>query len=396
MLDEQPLVNPLQFRFWEWISDYYMCTEGDVMNAALPSAFKLSSESKVLLSPDFKVDENILDEFEYRITEALIEKEKLTIDEISKQVGFQKVLPLLKKMIDKRMIFMEEELKGGYKPKLEKLVSLTDSFQMDEAIQQLMDELGKRAHKQLELVMAYISMRGFAKNNNKQISRDDLLKRAGSNTTILKALVDKGIFEISERVISRFQDGSEVIATPIELSETQKIAFDHIHMAFVNFNVALLHGVTSGGKTEIYIKLIEKVLLQEKQVLYLLPEIALTTQIISRLKKYFGDQVGIYHSRYSKDERAEVWNNLSGREKSNDVSQYKVILGPRSAIFLPYENLGLIIVDEEHDQSYKQFDPAPRYNARDAAIYLSTIHNAKVVLRLCNAFHRKLLQCHEW
>jgi primosomal protein N' (replication factor Y) len=380
LLDEQPLVNTLQFQFWDWISDYYMCTEGDVMNAALPSAFKLSSESKVLLSPDFKVDEFILDEFEYRITEALLKKEKLTIDEISKQVGFQKVLPLLKKMIDKRMIFMEEELKGGYKPKLEKMVSLSDTFESDEAIRQLMDELGKRAHKQLEVVMAYISMSGFANDRSRQISRDDLLRRAGSNTTILKALVDKGVFEITERVISRFQDTNTKEAAPIVLSEMQKIAFDHIHMAFVNFNVALLHGVTSGGKTEIYIRLIEQILQQGKQVLYLLPEIALTTQIISRLKKYFGDQVGVYHSRYSKDERAEVWNNLSGREKSSDVSHYKVILGPRSAIFLPFENLGLIIVDEEHDQSYKQYDPAPRYNARDAAIYLATIHNAKVVL----------------
>lgn len=380
LLDEQALVNPLQFQFWDWISDYYMCTEGDVMNAALPSAFKLASESKVLLSPDFKMDEFILDEFEFRITEALLEKEKLTIDEISKQVGFQKVLPLLKRMIEKRMIFMEEELKGGYKPKLEKLVSLTETFQQEESLQQLMDVLGKRAHKQLELLLVYLSLRGFVKNNKNHISRAELLEKAGSNTNILKALVDKGVFEISEKVISRFPERTAEKATPIVLSKMQKIAYDHIQLAFANFNVALLHGVTSGGKTEIYIKLIEEVLQQGKQVLYLLPEIALTTQIINRLKKYFGDEVGIYHSRYSKDERAEVWNNLSGREKSDEVSQYKVILGPRSAIFLPYENLGLIIVDEEHDQSYKQFDPAPRYNARDAAIYLATIHKAKVVL----------------
>lgn len=380
LLDEQALVNPIQFRFWEWLSGYYMCTEGEVMQAALPSAFKLSSESKVLLAPGFKADENILDEYEYRITEALLAKEKLTIDEISKQVGFQKVQPLLKRMIDKRLIYMEEELKGGYKPKLEKIVSLSNTFQGEKDIQQLMDDLGKRAHKQLELVMAYISLRGFSKNKNEHISKDVLLKKAGSNSTILKVLVDKGIFEISERMISRFQNKETEKAAPIVLSEMQKIAFDHIHLAFVNFNVVLLHGVTSGGKTEIYIKLIQKVLKEGKQVLYLLPEIALTTQIISRLKKYFGDKVGIYHSRYSKDERAEVWNNLSGREKSGEASKYEIILGPRSAIFLPYENLGLIIVDEEHDQSYKQFDPAPRYNARDAAIYLATIHKAKVVL----------------
>ena len=380
LLDEKALVNLIQFRFWEWISDYYMCTEGEVMHAALPSAFKLSSESKVLLVPGFKADENILDEFEYRITEALLAKEKLTIDEITKQVGFQKVLPLLKKMIDKRLIFMEEELKGGYKPKLDKIVSLSDTFQDDDDIRQLMDELGKRAHKQLELVMAFISLRGFSKNKKYQISRDVLLKKAGSSTTILKALVDKGIFEISERVISRFQEEIIEKAAPIELSDHQKTAYDNILSTFKTHNVVLLHGVTSGGKTEVYIKLIEEVLEAGKQVLYLLPEIALTTQIISRLKKYFGDKVGIYHSRYSKDERAEVWNNLSGREKSDKASKYEIILGPRSAIFLPYENLGLIIVDEEHDQSYKQFDPAPRYNARDAAIYLATIHKAKVVL----------------
>jgi len=380
LLDEQALVNPIQLRFWEWISNYYMCTEGEVMHAALPSAFKLSSESKVLLAPGFKVDENILDEFEYRITEALLTKEKLTIDEISKQVGFQKVLPILKRMIDKRLIFMEEELKGGYKPKLEKIVRLNITFQDDKSLQQLMDELGKRAHKQLELLMAYISLRGFSNRKKDQISRDILLRKAGSSTAILKALVDKGVFEITERVISRFQDEIIVKAAPIELSNHQKTAYDNIIGSFNGHSVVLLHGVTSGGKTEVYIKLMEEVLRQGKQVLYLLPEIALTTQIISRLKKHFGDKVGIYHSRYSKDERAEVWNNLSGREKSGEASKYEIILGPRSTIFLPYENLGLIIVDEEHDQSYKQFDPAPRYNARDAAIYLATIHKARVVL----------------
>lgn len=380
LLDNQVLVNPTQFAFWEWLAAYYMSTEGEVMNAALPSSFKLASESKVILAPDFNVDELILDEFEYRITEALLKNEKLTIDEISKHIGFQKVLPLLKKMIDKRMIYMEEELKGGYKPKLEKMVVLSDTFQEEEAVQQLMYELSKRAHKQLELLMAYISMTGFAKDKKIQISRDALLKKADSNAAILKALVNKGVFEIEERIISRFQNNTQAKISPVELSDPQQIAYKNILKSFENFNVVLLHGVTSGGKTEIYIKLIEEALQKKQQVLYLLPEIALTTQIINRLKKYFGDKVGIYHSRYSKDERAEVWNNLSGCEKSNDVSQYKIILGPRSAIFLPYENLGLIIVDEEHDQSYKQYDPAPRYNARDAAIYLATLHSAKVVL----------------
>ncbi len=380
LLDEEPLVNDIQFRFWEWLSSYYLSTEGEVMNAALPSAFKLASESKVLLSPSFVPDHDILDEHEFKITEALLAKKRLSIDEIGKTLGFQNVLPFLKKMIEKKMLVMEEELKGGYKPKLEKMVLLSEAFQEEEAIRQLMDELSKRAHKQLELLMAYISLAGFNKDGYKQISRDILLKKASSNTSVLKALVDKGVFEIRERVISRFQNKVHEEASPIVLSKHQEKAFNEIHQSFLKFNVALLHGVTSGGKTEIYIKHIEEVIKQGKQVLYLLPEIALTTQIISRLKKYFGEQVGVYHSRYSKDERAEVWNSLAGRKKSGGLAQYKIILGPRSAIFLPYENLGLIIVDEEHDQSYKQYDPAPRYNARDAAIYLATLHKAKVVL----------------
>jgi len=380
LLDEEPLVNNIQFRFWEWLSSYYLSTEGEVMNAALPSAFKLASESKVLLSPSFVPDHDILDEHEFKITEALLAKKRLSIDEIGKTLGFQNALPFLKKMIEKKMLVMEEELKGGYKPKLEKMVLLSETFQEEEAIQQLMDKLSKRAHKQLELLMAYISLAGFNKDGNKQISRDILLKKAGSNTSILKTLADKGVFEIRERVISRFQNKLHEEASPIVLSKHQEKVFTDIHQTFLKFNVVLLHGVTSGGKTEIYIKHIEEVIKEGKQVLYLLPEIALTTQIISRLKKYFGEQVGIYHSRYSKDERAEVWNNMAGREKADSFAQYKIILGPRSAIFLPYENLGLIIVDEEHDQSYKQYDPAPRYNARDAAIYLATLHKAKVVL----------------
>lgn len=380
VLDDKPLVKPIQFQFWEWIASYYLCTEGEVMNAALPSAFKLSSESKVMISPEFKIDESILDEYEFRITEALLEREKLTIDEISRQLGFQKVMPLLKRMIDKQMIITEEELKGGYKPKKEKMVALGASFCEEKNLQQLMDELSKRAHKQLELLLTFISLSGYAKVEEQQISRDKLLKESGSSAAILKVLIDKGVFTLSERVVSRFQTQNQENAAQVELSEVQRTAYNSIRLSFEEFNVALLHGVTSGGKTEIYIKIIEEVLQQGKQVLYLLPEIALTTQIIYRLQKYFGDKVGIYHSRYSKDERAEVWNNLFGREKAEGVSTYQIILGPRSAIFLPYENLGMVIVDEEHDQSYKQFDPAPRYNARDAAIYLATIHKAKVIL----------------
>ncbi len=379
LLDDKPIVNNIQFLFWKWIASYYMSTEGEVMNAALPSAFKLASESKVVLFPGFSPDEHLLDEFEYRVTEAILQKGKLTIDEITRQIGIQKVLPLLKKMIDKRMIYMEEELKGGYKPKKEKTVSLSENFRDEDTMKELMDELGKRAHKQLELLMTYMTMAGFGKKLQ-PVAKAELLKKTGSSPAVLKALTDKGVFEIAEREISRFKTENYQKLPPVKLNKHQQQAYSEIKQGFSEKKVVLLHGVTSGGKTEIYIKLMEETIRQGKQVLYLLPEIALTTQIITRLRKYFGDQVGVYHSRYSKDERAEVWNHLLGYRLSENMSRYNIILGPRSAMFLPYDNLGLVIVDEEHDQSYKQYDPAPRYNARDAAVYLSTIHNARVVL----------------
>ena len=379
ILDVKPIVNTIQFRFWEWIASYYLSTEGEVMNAALPSAFKLASESKVMIFPGFSPDEHILDEFEYRVTEALLQKGRLTIDEISRQVGNQKVLSLLKKMIDKRMVYMEEELKGGYKPKKEKIVSLSDDFRDEAIMKELMDELGKRAYKQLELVMTYMTMAGFGEKLQ-PVAKSELLKNTGSSAAVLKALTDKGVFKISEREVSRFKTEDYQQLPPVKLNKHQQQAYGEIKHHFSDRKVVLLHGVTSGGKTEIYIKLIEEVIRQGKQVLYLLPEIALTTQIISRLRKYFGDRVGVYHSRYSKDERAEVWNHLLGYRLSENRNKYDIILGPRSAMFLPFDQLGLVIVDEEHDQSYKQYDPAPRYHARDAAVYLATMHDARVVL----------------
>ncbi|MCF6171413.1 MAG: primosomal protein N' [Bacteroidales bacterium] len=381
LLDEKPLVNDLQFRFWKWISDYYMSTLGQVMQAALPAVFKLSSESKILLSPDFLPDRENLDEFEYRVTETLLVKKRLAIDEISRIVGFQKVLPLLKRMIDKNILVMEEELKGGFKPKTESFVSLSDTFRDEESMRELMDSLGKRAHKQLELLMHFLRLAGFPMETDFEIRQSELLKKADSTHAVLRALNEKGVFLITKKTVSRLEEkgNAENIAGVI-LSEHQHEAFQKINHEFSEHNVVLLHGITSSGKTEIYIKLIEEILATGKQVLYLLPEIALTTQIINRLRRYFGNEVGVYHSRYNRNERAEVWNNIAGHDEDAVRSRYRIILGPRSAMFLPFSNLGLIIVDEEHDQSYKQFDPAPRYNARDSAIYLASLHKAKVVL----------------
>jgi len=381
LLDKKPLVNEIQFQFWEWMAAYYMSTEGEVMNAALPSAFKLESESKVLLSPSFTPDQAILDEYEFRITEALLEKKRLSIDEIAKQVGFQKVLPLLKNMIDKKMLMMEEALEDSLKPKMEKFISLNAAFEDEENISLLMDELGKRAHKQLQLLVAYLQLARFSGLKTDEISKTSLLKKSDCSDSQLKALIDKGVFEVTERPVSRFDSKiNSAVSGDIVLSSHQEEALQQIQTQFENHNVVLLHGVTSGGKTEMYIKLIEETLQKGKRVLYLLPEIALTTHIITRLRKYFGNEIGVYHSKYNSDERAEVWDNIANREEHKIHAPFKIILGPRSAIFLPFDNLGLIIIDEEHDQSYKQFDPAPRYNARDAAIYLATLHTAKVLL----------------
>ncbi|MBN2639224.1 MAG: primosomal protein N' [Bacteroidales bacterium] len=380
LLDERPVVYRNQIKFWSWIAEYYMSTLGEVMAVALPSAFKLSSESKVVLAPEFEPDVETLSESEFRITEALLEREKLTISEISDIVGFQKVHPLLKNMIERHLIYMEEELKETYSRKKEKKISLSEQYNSDDQLQILMDELGKRAHKQLEVLIAFISLAGFSKENRKTVRKDEIKKKVVNAASAISTLVEKGILLETEQVISRFEANEPQAEEKIMLSDAQQTAFSELNEKMEKHQVNLLHGVTSSGKTELYIKLIEDVLKEGKQVLYLLPEIALTTQIIQRLRKYFGDAVGVYHSRYNQNERAEVWENVAGIQQKGVHEPYKIILGPRSALFLPFDNLGLIIVDEEHDPSYKQYDPSPRYNARDAAIYLATLHEAKVVL----------------
>ncbi len=381
ILDDTPVINDIQFEFWDWISEYYMSYKGDVLNAALPSAFKLMSESKVVLSADFVPDREYMSDTEFMITEALLQKKRLTVDEVSKIVGFKKVLPILKSMIERRTLVMEEELKDGYKPKKQKFLRLSKEYAADEKLRQLMDELGKRAHKQLELVMNFVSLAGFPLDETKSVKSTLLLQKTGASQAVLKALEEKGVFVSFEKNVSRFETAvSHSEVSDIRLSPVQSEALRQIGDELKKHLAVLLHGVTSSGKTELYIKLIDETLKQGKQVLYLLPEIALTSQIIGRLQKYFGDEVGIYHSRYNANERAEVWYNLLGKDEKTGHKQYKIILGPRSAMFLPFTGLGLIIVDEEHDSSYKQFDPAPRYNARDSAIYLATLHKAKVIL----------------
>ena len=377
ILDSEPIVNPIQLRFWEWVKTYYLCHLGEVMQAALPSALKLSSESKVALSPDFVLDSMALNDYEYLIVEALQVQPKIAISEVSKIIGFKKVMPIVRTMMEKGILVIEEELNEKYKARYERFVRLTGTYREEARLQELMDRLTKRAYKQLEVLLAYLTLGGDCDND---IKASELLKKADANSSVLKAMADKGIFEVYEHQVSRLKDfKAQTPTSSIQLTEAQQRAFNEVHDGFESDQPVLLHGVTSSGKTEIYIKLIQEAIDEGKQVLYLLPEIALTAQIINRLKQYFGDKLGVYHSRYGTHERVEVWNQVNDFAKSG-IPQRSIIIGSRSAIFLPYSHLGLIIVDEEHDSSFKQTDPAPRYNARDAAIVLGHIHKAKVLL----------------
>ena len=377
ILDDQPLVNPTQLKFWDWIKSYYLCHLGEVMQSALPSALKLSSESTVTLSPDFVLDSAALNDYEYMIVEALQIQPKIAVSEVSKIIGFKKVMPLIHTMMEKGILVMEEELNEKYKAKYERFVRLTAAYRNEANLQELMDALTKRAYKQLEVLLAYLTLGGDCDND---LKATDLLKKANATSAILKTMADKGIFDVYERQVSRLKElKAQVDVDSIQLTPAQQIAYNQVKTGFEEQKPVLLHGVTSSGKTEIYIKLIQEAIDEGKQVLYLLPEIALTAQIINRLKQYFGDRLGVYHSRYGVNERVEVWQQVRDFAQ-NKGTQRQIIIGSRSAIFLPYSDIGLIIVDEEHDSSFKQVDPAPRYNARDAAIVLGAMHHAKVLL----------------
>lgn len=382
ILDEVPIVTEKQFVFWEWISTYYMCTVGEVMNAALPQGLKLVSESQIILNPSFIPDQMVLSKNEFLVTETLLNRKKITISELGKLTGLQKTIPLIKTMIDKNLISIVEEVNEEYLPKLLTYVRLAAVYLKDEnKLREAFESLNKRAFKQVQLLMSLINLTQNRGDELGEVKQTDLLKSADASTAQLNALVEKGMLEKYQKLSSRLltTEATDEVSK-IKFSEPQSKAFEKIATYFKEKDVVLLHGVTSSGKTEIYIKLIEETIKKGQQVLYLLPEIALTTQIIKRLQKYFGEVVGVYHSRYNKHERVEIWNKVTQHTAEGEGFPYKIIIGPRSVLFLPFENLGLIIVDEEHDNSYKQFDPAPRYNARDSAIYLAGLHSAKTIL----------------
>lgn len=380
VLDEKPIVNEKQLSFWEWMADYYMCNLGEVMNAALPGALKLASESKIVLNPEYKIDYQTLNEKEHRIVEALEIQNVLSISDAEAIAELKKVYPLIKTLIEKKIILLQEELNEKYVPKFETYVCLSEKYQDEIELKTLFDSLEKRAFKQLEVLIAYLKERKTWSEKFPEIKKSVLLNQVENGLSAYSALEKKDVFSSTVKKESRLKSTeAESDASKIMLNEEQTEAWVQIEKIFKEKKPCLLHGITGSGKTELYIKLIAQALANGKQVLYLLPEIALTAQIINRLSFYFGKKVGVYHSRYNQNEQVEIWNKvLSNDQFSND--SYSIILSARSGLFLPYSNLGLIIIDEEHDQSYKQNEPAPRYHARDAALILAHMHKANVVL----------------
>lgn len=368
LLDKDPVVYPAQLSFWSWIAGYYMCSEGEVLNAALPAHLKLSSETVLLYNDAYGDDFTALDEDEYLVAEALHMRKELRIEEVQMILDKADVYSTIKKLIEKKVCLIYEELKEVYKEKKENYVQLHAAYEQEENLAALFNEMG-RAPKQMELLLAYLHLL----KTQGAVLQSELLKKSGASPAQLKGLVDKQVLWIEKRTVDRVPGGKAELLNDLSLSPAQETALQAVRQSFEQKPVTLLHGVTSSGKTQLYVKLIEEYLATGRQVLYLLPEIALTAQIIRRLQKHFGNKIGIYHSRFNNNERVEIWNKV----KSGEL---QIVLGARSSLLLPFRDIGLIILDEEHDASYKQQDPAPRYHARDAAIYYAGLFGARVLL----------------
>ncbi|MBI35886.1 MAG: primosomal protein N' [Flavobacteriales bacterium] len=374
VLDDFPIVDEVQLKMWEWISSYYMCSLGEVMGAALPSGFKLVNETKVLLNETQKTDLSNLNDKEYLVAEALQIQPVLSLDEISNILGIKSIHKIIKSLYEKNIIVLEDEIKEKYSPKIITFVDWNrQNYPTKESLNSAF-ELLKSAPKQQDLLLQILGD-GDWKIDSFKIKRSQLIKKYNSTSPVVNGLVKKGVFTLTEEEEGRLSSYVGKIENSLELNQEQENAFQAIKKQFEQKDSVLLHGVTGSGKTEVYTKLIMDALAKGERVLYLLPEIALTTQIIKRLQRVFGDKVGVYHSKFNLNERVELWN-----EMLNPESKYKVILGARSSLFLPLKNLGLIIVDEEHENTFKQFDPAPRYHGRDLALVLSKMHKAKVLL----------------
>jgi primosomal protein N' (replication factor Y) len=368
VLDAEPVIFEQQLKLWEWIANYYMCSEGEVMAAALPAHFKLSSETILVLNEEFGDDFSSLDHDEYVVAEALLIKKELRLSEVQQILDSAHTYPVIKRLIEKKLCFVWEALKETYTPKKETYILLNPQFNNEETLSELLNNWG-RAPKQMELLLSYLHLIKI----DGGVTKTQLLKKSGASDSQLKGLIDKNILIAETRNVDRILYMPRNVNIDFELTDAQQAAYATVTDIFSEKSVCLLHGITASGKTQVYIKQIEHYIGRGKQVLYLLPEIALTSQIIRRLQKNFGGYIGIYHSKFNQNERIEIWNKV----KSGEL---KIVLGARSSLLLPFNDLGLVIIDEEHDSSFKQQDPAPRYNARDAAVYYASLYQAKVLM----------------
>lgn len=372
VLDESPMVNPIQLAHWKWIASYYMCTLGEVFRTAVPGALLLESETLIVKNREAVVEENALKDDEFLVYEALEHQDSLRVQDICDIVDRRNVLHLLNRLLEKDVIRLREVLHEQYKPKLVPFIRLDAIYRQEHALEALLEELSG-APKQRQALLSLFQLEA---QTRKPVKLKTLEKESGVSRAVIRALVGKEILEEFTIRTDRVEyDGPGEETPAVQLNEFQQGALGQIHEHFRSGKVSLLHGVTSSGKTEVYVKLIEETLAAGKEVLYLLPEIALTTQLIDRLRGYFGNRIVVYHSRYSLQERVEAWNNVrAGKSKA------RIVIGARSALFLPFTSLGLILVDEEHEHTFKQYDPAPRYHARDAAVVLADLHRAHVLL----------------
>ena len=374
-LDEKPILRHPQLDFWQWIADYYLCSMGEVYKAAVPSGLKVESETTISANPDFEESEpGQLSDRERVILDFTAQRGRVQIAEIARATGFKTIERNVSHLLDMGALHVNERVVDNYRPKTEPCVRLTIPRDDEQTLHQYFDQL-KRAPKQETLLLAYLDLSRWLQGGDlREVSKENLLKRSGVSGAVLHEAVKRGMFEIYKKEINRFADLGSVLEEPPTLSEEQERAYKEIHKSMRQHAITLLHGVTSSGKTSVYMHLITDALKLGKQVLYLVPEIALTTQLTRRLRRVFGDKLLIYHSKFSDNERVDIWKRLL---ESNEPC---VVIGVRSSVFLPYSNLGLVIVDEEHDSSYKQQDPAPRYNGRNAALVLAQMHGAKTVL----------------
>ena len=375
LLDASPILLPSQFRFWQWLADYNLCTLGDVYKAALPSGLKIESETIVVPNEEFEEWES-LSTREEQVMHLLQDGEEQSVTLLEKASGLKNLLNVIKSLLEKEAITIKEELKRSYRPKVETRVRLAPDARNEHRLHIFFDELQRRAPKQLDLLIKYLDLSGALTHGEvREVSKQELLSRSGAGVAVFNGLVQRGVLEIYKEQGGRLETTEAPQQMPLHpLAEAQQRALDAIRQSFTTHSVCLLHGVTAAGKTEIYMHLIEEQLRQGRQVLYLLPEIALTTQITQRLRQVFGSRLGVYHSKFPDAERVEIWN------KQLSDQPYNIILGVRSSIFLPFQHLGLVIVDEEHESSFKQQDPAPRYHARNAALVLAAQFGAKTLL----------------